>query len=55
MIGAIKSFLLKCGRVWKVLRKPSYDEIKSISKISALGLLLVGLIGFLISVVMNAF
>ena len=55
MLEKIKSFLLQCSRVWTVLRKPSMQEIKIISKVSAIGILAVGLIGFLISIVMNAF
>ncbi|MEK6825517.1 MAG: protein translocase SEC61 complex subunit gamma [Nanoarchaeota archaeon] len=51
----IKSFFVQCTRVWQLLRKPSMDELKSISKISALGLLAIGLIGFLISDVMKMF
>ena len=49
-IGArLKSFIIQSKRVWHVLRKPSGDEFKSIAKISALGILVIGLIGFLIS------
>jgi protein transport protein SEC61 subunit gamma-like protein len=51
----IKSFLLQCSRVWSVLRKPSMDELKIVTKVSAIGLLIVGLLGFLISIVMNLF
>jgi protein translocase SEC61 complex gamma subunit len=40
-------------RVWKLLKKPSYAEFKMIAKVSAIGLLLVGAIGFIISVVIN--
>jgi protein translocase SEC61 complex gamma subunit len=40
-------------RVWKLLKKPSYAEFKTIAKISAIGLFLVGAIGFIISVVIN--
>ncbi|MEK6820123.1 MAG: protein translocase SEC61 complex subunit gamma, partial [Nanoarchaeota archaeon] len=45
----VKSFLQKCIRVWHVLRKPSSTEFKMIAKVSALGILAIGLIGFLIS------
>ena len=37
-------------RVWQLLRKPTYQEFKTISKVSAVGVLLVGAIGFVISV-----
>jgi len=51
----IKSFFLQCSRVWTTLRKPSMQEIKTVSKVSALGILIVGFIGFVISIVMHAF
>ncbi len=51
----IKSFFVQCTRVWQLLRKPSMDEFKSISKISALGLLAIGLIGFLIADIIKMF
>jgi len=49
--GAIKSFGSKCARVLRVARKPTGSEIKQISKVSALGLLIIGLIGFVISLI----
>jgi len=55
MIEKLKSFLAQCVRVWHVLRKPSIEELKVVSKITALGLLAVGLIGFLISIAINMF
>jgi len=55
IIESMKSFLAKCVRVWHILRKPSKEEFKSISKISALGVLAIGLLGFIISVAMNIF
>jgi len=51
----IKSFLMQCIRVWHILRKPTNEEFKSISKIAALGVLAIGVIGFIISVVLTIF
>jgi len=51
----IKSFLMQCTRVWHILRKPSGEEFKLVSKISAIGILALGLIGFIISVIFKAF
>jgi protein transport protein SEC61 subunit gamma-like protein len=51
----IKSFFIQCTRVWQLLRKPSMEEFKSISKISALGILAIGLIGFLIADILKMF
>lgn len=45
----IKSFVIQSKRVWHVLKKPSSEEFKSIAKISALGILVIGLVGFIIS------
>ncbi len=45
----IKSFSIQSKRVWLVLRKPSMDEFKAIAKVSAIGLLVIGALGFLIS------
>lgn len=55
MIEKLKSFLVQCVRVWHVLKKPSMDELKQISKITAIGILAIGLIGFLISIIVNIF
>jgi len=49
----ISSFIAKCTRVWHLLRKPSSEEFKTISKVSAIGLGLIGLLGFVITVIMS--
>jgi protein transport protein SEC61 subunit gamma-like protein len=46
-----KSFIIQCKRVLKITQKPSNEEFKIIVKVSGLGILLIGLIGFLIHVV----
>lgn len=45
----LKSFYIQSKRVWHLLRKPSNVEFKSIAKISAIGLLALGLLGFIIA------
>jgi len=45
-----KSFTLKSKRVWHVLKKPSKQEFQMVTKISAIGILVLGLLGFIISV-----
>lgn len=45
----LKSFLIQCGRVWSVLKKPTQDEYKAIAKVSALGILIIGALGFIIA------
>jgi protein transport protein SEC61 subunit gamma-like protein len=53
MMGELKtkigSFLVQCRRVWLILKKPSYAEFISVAKVSALGLLIIGAIGFAIA------
>lgn len=49
------SFFVQCKRVWSILRKPSAEEFKSISKISGLGILALGLMGFLTSLILSIF
>ena len=40
-------------RVWRLLKKPTMEEFKTIAKVTAIGLLIIGAIGFAISVVMK--
>ncbi len=49
----IKEFLAKCVRVWHVLKKPSREEFLTVAKVSAIGILAIGLVGFLISLIMK--
>ena len=44
----IKSFILECLRVLKVTKKPDAIEFKTIVKVSGLGILIIGLIGFIV-------
>lgn len=43
-----KSFILESIRVLKLTKKPSRIEFKTIVKASAIGILIIGLIGFVI-------
>ena len=45
----LQEFFAKCSRVWAVMMKPTKDEIKVVAQASGLGILLMGLIGFAIS------
>lgn len=49
------SFIIKCRRVWHVIKKPTKKEFSMIAKVSAMGILAFGVIGYLISLVMKTF
>lgn len=51
--NSAKSFFFKSKRVWYVLKKPTKEEFLMIAKISALGILVVGVVGFIISIAMG--
>ncbi|MEK6889131.1 MAG: protein translocase SEC61 complex subunit gamma [Nanoarchaeota archaeon] len=51
----IKSFMLQSKRVWHVLSKPSKQEFWAVSKVAAVGILAIGLVGFIISNLMRIF
>ena len=53
MLEKIKSFSVQSLRVWKLLKKPTSYEFKTVAKVSALGLGIIGLLGFVISIVMT--
>lgn len=48
IITKIKTFILECKRVFLVTKKPSKQEFTSIAKVTGIGILLIGLIGFII-------
>ncbi len=45
----LKSFLIQSKRVWQILKKPSMIEFKTVAKVSAIGILALGAMGFIIS------
>ena len=49
----LKSFTKQCVRVWHLMKKPDKKEFTTIAKVSAIGLGLIGLIGFIIALVMG--
>jgi len=55
VFGSLKSFFVKCKRVWHTLRKPTRKEFEIIVKVSAVGILILGVLGFLISMIMKTF
>ena len=55
MLEKSKSFFLKCKRVWQVLKKPTKKEFELTAKVSAIGIGILGVLGFLISIIMSLF
>jgi protein transport protein SEC61 subunit gamma-like protein len=59
MIGTVKekinSFYLQCARVWHLLRKPTNEEFKTVAKVSALGILAIGAVGFIVADIIKLF
>ena len=51
----IKAFVAKSKRVWLILKKPSRKEYEMIAKVSAIGILALGVVGFLIAMLMQIF
>lgn len=54
-LTSVKSFFERCKRVWLVLKKPTKQEFEKVAKVSAVGILIIGALGFLISIIMNLF
>ena len=52
---SLKSFAKQSIRVWHLMKKPSKKEWMTIAKVSAIGLGLIGVIGFLIALIMRIF
>jgi protein transport protein SEC61 subunit gamma-like protein len=53
LVGSLRSFITKSKRVWIVLKKPTRKEFEMIAKISAIGILLLGIIGFVVSIIIK--
>ncbi len=53
MLEKTKSFLLKCKRVWQVLKKPTKKEFQLTAKVSAIGIAILGLFGYIVSLIMG--
>jgi len=50
----LKSFVRQSMRVWRLMKKPDKKEFSTIAKVSAIGLALIGVIGFLINLLMTS-
>ncbi len=47
----LKSFIMECRRVLIVTKKPGREEFKAIVKVSGIGMIIIGLIGFFIFII----
>ena len=47
----LKSFFVECVRVVRVTKKPTMDTFKTTLKVSAMGIAIVGAVGFVISLI----
>lgn len=46
----LKSFFIECRRVWQITKKPSKEELKTIVKVTGIGTLIIGFLGFIINI-----
>ena len=45
----LRSFIIECKRIWQVTKKPSKTELITIVKVTGIGMLVVGFLGFLVN------
>jgi protein transport protein SEC61 subunit gamma-like protein len=50
LISKFRSFVLESKRVFTVTKKPTKEEFKIIVKVSGIGMLIIGLMGFMIQI-----
>ncbi len=51
LFSKLRTFFIECKRVFKVTKKPSKEEFKITVKVSAIGIGIIGLIGFIVHIV----
>lgn len=51
VVRGIGAYIRECYRVLRVTKKPNSIEFKTIVKVSAAGMLLIGFVGFLVQMV----
>jgi protein transport protein SEC61 subunit gamma-like protein len=54
-LTSTKTFFFQCRRVWMSMKKPTRKEFETISKVSAIGILVIGILGFLVSMIVAPF
>ncbi|MAG52953.1 MAG: protein translocase SEC61 complex subunit gamma [Nanoarchaeota archaeon] len=50
LITRFKSFLTQSKRVFKITKKPTMAEFKVIVKVTGIGIVIIGILGFLIHI-----
>ncbi|CDG64556.1 MAG: protein transport protein subunit gamma [Methanobacterium sp.] len=48
---SMANFIKQCQRVLKVSKKPDREEYINVAKVTGIGIILIGVIGFIISIV----
>ncbi len=48
---SMASFIKQCQRVLKVSKKPDREEYINVAKVTGIGIILIGVIGFIISII----
>jgi len=54
-ITKLKSFIIECRRVWQITKKPNKEELITIVKVTGIGILAIGAIGFLMHILWVVF
>ena len=47
---SIRGFLKQCERVLRVSKKPDAEEYKTVAKVTGIGIIIIGAIGFIIAI-----
>jgi len=48
VVAKLQTFIQECARVLKVTKKPTKQEFLTVAKVAGIGILIIGLLGFLI-------
>jgi len=51
LVDKLKNFINESIRVFKITKKPSSEEFKTIVKVTSIGVLIIGFIGFIIHII----
>jgi len=47
---SIRGFLKQCERVLRVSKKPDADEYRTVAKVTGIGIIIIGVIGFIVGI-----